>query len=89
MSVARFDRTLTDGEVKALTGPMFGLGADDDFDVTVIVEARHDGVVHESVVSTTGDTSMITRQALPSLPPPDCDQPGCLRGYSCEQCRPD
>ena len=61
MSVPRFDRTLTDGEVKAMAGPMFGLTPDDDFEVTIIVEARHNGVVHEAAQTTAEDFGMIER----------------------------
>jgi hypothetical protein len=61
MSVARCDRTLTDGEVRALVGPMFGLSLEDDFDVTIIVESRDNGVVHECIHTTEDDFGMIAR----------------------------
>lgn len=63
MSVPHFDRTLTDAEMKALIGPAFGLGLDDDFDITVIIEARHGEDVYESVASTTDDMGMVERAA--------------------------
>lgn len=61
MSVPRFDRTLTNGEVKAMIGPMCGLSLGDDFDVTIIVEGRHNGELHESIFSTTDDMGMVER----------------------------
>jgi hypothetical protein len=42
-----------------MTGPMAGLSLDDDFDVTVIVRARHEGGQFISAYSTTGDCALI------------------------------
>lgn len=58
----KWDETLTDGEVKALCGPMAGLDvAADDFDVTVII--RCGGKL--AAYSTTDDFALI-EEAMPS-----------------------
>lgn len=56
-----WDCTVTDGEVKALVGPVAGLNiAEDDFDVTIIV--RNNKTSEIGAYSTTDDYDLI-RQA--------------------------
>jgi hypothetical protein len=64
VSVPRCDRTVTDGELRALLGPMFALGDDDAFDVAVVVSSPQGGQMAVAVRTTAGhDPSLLAAVA--------------------------
>jgi hypothetical protein len=59
VTAPRYDESLTDQELKALTGPVFGLDiANDQFEVTVIVETPQGTQAH----TTAADWHMLAGQ---------------------------